>query len=121
MKTGLQRIERFRHGLETAFPFPEVWAVNVPDETLVCRCEEVTAGDIRRTVQEGHWEINRVKAMCRVGMGRCQGRMCGLAAAEIVAHESGRPIEQVGVRRPSSPFRSASSHTRWSSYHERAD
>ncbi|RMO85885.1 Pyridine nucleotide-disulfide oxidoreductase protein [Pseudomonas syringae pv. philadelphi] len=105
LKTGLQRIERFRHGLETAFPFPEDWAVNVPDDTLVCRCEEVTAGDIRSTVQDGHWEINRVKAMCRVGMGRCQGRMCGLAAAEIVAHESGRPIEQVGRLRGQAPIK----------------
>ncbi|WP_440813975.1 FAD-dependent oxidoreductase [Pseudomonas syringae] len=105
LKTALQRIERFRHGLETAFPFPEDWSANVPDETLVCRCEEVTAGDIRSTVQEGHWEINRVKAMCRIGMGRCQGRMCGLAAAEIVAHESGRPIEQVGRLRGQAPIK----------------
>ncbi|EPN12012.1 pyridine nucleotide-disulfide oxidoreductase family protein, partial [Pseudomonas syringae pv. actinidiae ICMP 19070] len=81
LKAGLRRIERFRHGLETAFPFPEDWAAKVPDETMVCRCEEVTAGEIRSTVQDGHWQINRVKAMCRVGMGRCQGRMCGLAAA----------------------------------------
>ncbi|MCR8718301.1 NAD(P)/FAD-dependent oxidoreductase [Pseudomonas syringae] len=105
LKAGLRRIERFRHGLETAFPFPEDWAAKVPDETVVCRCEEVTAGEIRSTVQDGHWQINRVKAMCRVGMGRCQGRMCGLAAAEIIAHESGRPVQQVGRLRGQAPIK----------------
>ncbi|MBI6706152.1 NAD(P)/FAD-dependent oxidoreductase [Pseudomonas viridiflava] len=105
LKARLKRIERFRHGLETAFPFPDDWAANVPDETLICRCEEVSAGDIRRTVQEGHWEMNRVKAMCRVGMGRCQGRMCGLAAAELAACESGRPVQEVGRLRGQSPIK----------------
>lgn len=105
LKRRLQRIERFRHGLETAFPFPEDWAARVPDETLICRCEDVSAGDIRRTVQDGHWEINRVKAMCRVGMGRCQGRMCSLAAAELIACESGRPVQQVGRLRGQSPIK----------------
>ncbi|MCQ3014623.1 FAD-dependent oxidoreductase [Pseudomonas tremae] len=105
LQAVLQHIERFRQGLETAFPFPEQWAANVPDETLICRCEEVTAGVIRSTVQDGHWEINRVKAMCRIGMGRCQGRMCGLAAAELIAHESGRPVDQVGRLRGQAPIK----------------
>lgn len=101
----LQRIQRFRHGLETAFPFPDDWASKVPDETLICRCEEVSAADIRATVNEGHWEINRVKAMCRVGMGRCQGRMCGLAATELVAHCSGRDLHSVGRLRGQAPIK----------------
>jgi len=71
----------------------------------VCRCEEVSVGDIRTVVDEGHWEINRVKAHCRVGMGRCQGRMCGLAAAEIVAERSGRGIENVGRLRGQAPIK----------------
>ncbi|OBS38027.1 FAD/NAD(P)-binding oxidoreductase [Pseudomonas syringae pv. syringae] len=105
LKTALRRIERFRHGLETAFPFPEDWAATVADDTLVCRCEEVSAGEIRSAVQDGNWEINRVKAMCRVGMGRCQGRMCGLAAAEIIARESGRSVEHVGRLRGQAPIK----------------
>ncbi|MDF5894547.1 FAD/NAD(P)-binding oxidoreductase [Pseudomonas syringae pv. syringae] len=105
LKTALRRIERFRHGLETAFPFPEDWVAKVADDTLVCRCEEVSAGEIRSAVQDGHWEINRVKAMCRVGMGRCQGRMCGLAAAEIIARESGRSVEHVGRLRGQAPIK----------------
>lgn len=105
LKSRLAAIERFRHGLETAFPFPEDWAAQTADAVTICRCEEVSAGDIRQTVAEGHWEINRVKAMCRVGMGRCQGRMCGLAAAEIVAQASGRDVSSIGRLRGQAPIK----------------
>ena len=105
LEQQLAAIQRFRLGLETAFPFPENWAVEAPDELILCRCEEVRVGDVRAVVDEGHWEINRVKAHCRVGMGRCQGRMCGLAAAEIVAERSGRAIENVGRLRGQAPIK----------------
>lgn len=105
LERQLASIERFRHGLETAFPFPLQWAAQAPDALIVCRCEEVSAGDVRAVVDEGHWEINRVKAHCRVGMGRCQGRMCGLAAAEIIAERSGRGIEATGRLRGQAPIK----------------
>ncbi|WP_300628065.1 NAD(P)/FAD-dependent oxidoreductase [Pseudomonas sp.] len=105
LEQQLAGIQRFRHGLETAFPFPAQWAAQAPDELTLCRCEEVSVGEVRAVVDEGHWEINRVKAHCRVGMGRCQGRMCGLATAEIVAERSGRGIEQVGRLRGQAPIK----------------
>ncbi|OCW24617.1 FAD/NAD(P)-binding oxidoreductase [Pseudomonas aylmerensis] len=105
LEQQLAAIQRFRHGLETAFPFPENWAAQAPDALILCRCEEVSVGDVRAVVDEGHWEINRVKAYCRVGMGRCQGRMCGLAAAEIVAERSGRAVENVGRLRGQAPIK----------------
>ena len=105
LEQQLAGIQRFRHGLETAFPFPEQWAAQAPDDLILCRCEEVSVGDVRAVVDEGHWEINRVKAHCRVGMGRCQGRMCGLAAAEVVAERSGRAIENVGRLRGQAPIK----------------
>ncbi|AZF52818.1 Opine oxidase subunit A [Pseudomonas sp. R4-34-07] len=105
LEQQLARIQRFRQGLETAFPFPEQWAAQAPDALTLCRCEEISVGEVRAVVDEGHWEINRVKAHCRVGMGRCQGRMCGLAAAEIVAERSGRSIEQVGRLRAQAPIK----------------
>ena len=105
LEQQLASIQRFRQGLETAFPFPEQWAAQAPDALILCRCEEVSVGDVRAVVDEGHWEINRVKAHCRVGMGRCQGRMCGLAAAEIVAERSGRGVENVGRLRGQAPIK----------------
>ncbi|AXP02437.1 FAD/NAD(P)-binding oxidoreductase [Pseudomonas fluorescens] len=105
LEQALERIGRFREGLERAFAFPERWAADAADNLMICRCEEVRAGDIRRVVGEGHWEINRVKAHCRVGMGRCQGRMCGAAAAEIIARESGRTISDIGRLRAQAPVK----------------
>jgi NADPH-dependent 2,4-dienoyl-CoA reductase/sulfur reductase-like enzyme len=105
LEQALERIGRFREGLERAFAFPEQWAADAADQLMICRCEEVSVGDIRRVVNEGHWEINRVKAHCRVGMGRCQGRMCGSAAAEIIACESGRAIASIGRLRAQAPIK----------------
>jgi NADPH-dependent 2,4-dienoyl-CoA reductase/sulfur reductase-like enzyme len=105
LEQSLERIGDFRQGLERAFAFPDRWAASAPDHLMICRCEEVSAGDIRQVVGEGHWEINRVKAHCRVGMGRCQGRMCGAAAAEIIAQESGRPIADIGRLRAQAPIK----------------
>ncbi|MEB0046520.1 MULTISPECIES: NAD(P)/FAD-dependent oxidoreductase [unclassified Pseudomonas] len=105
LEQSLERIGRFREGLEQAFAFPEDWVAHTPDNVIVCRCEEVRAGDIRQVVREGHWEINRVKAHCRVGMGRCQGRMCGAAAAEIIACESQRAVSDIGRLRAQSPIK----------------
>jgi len=105
LERSLQRIEGFRRGLEQAFAFPEDWAKNADDQLMLCRCEEVRVGDVRQVVREGHWEINRAKAHCRVGMGRCQGRMCGAAAAEIIACESQRPLNEIGRLRAQAPIK----------------
>lgn len=105
LEQALARINTFRQGLERAFIFPESWAAKTADEVMICRCEEVRAGDIREVVREGHWEINRVKAHCRVGMGRCQGRLCGAAAAELIACESQRPVSQIGRLRAQAPIK----------------
>jgi len=102
----LKRLQRFRHGLERAFPFPTDWAAQASDDLVVCRCENITAGELRRTVQNcGANELNRLKALSRVGMGRCQGRMCGAAAAEILAQASGLAINQVGRLRGQAPIK----------------
>ena len=68
-------------------PREDLFAID--DETLVCRCEEVSAGDIRQAVREGCQEPNKIKAFTRCGMGACQGRMCGSILGEIVATELG--------------------------------
>lgn len=105
LERSLERIAHFRQGLERAFAFPEDWASSAADEVMICRCEEVSAGDIRQVVAQGHWEINRVKAHCRVGMGRCQGRMCAAAAVEIIAAQSGRPVSGIGRLRAQAPVK----------------
>lgn len=76
-----------------------------PDETLVCRCEEVTAGELRARAVEGRPGPNQLKAFTRAGMGPCQGRQCGYSMAHIVAAAQGRPVEEVGFYRIRPPLK----------------
>lgn len=103
----LARLERFARGLATAFPWPEAMARALPDEAIVCRCENVTAGAVRESVERGGGEANRVKSLSRVGMGRCQGRYCQLAAADLVAGRAGCTAGAVGRFRGQAPVRPA--------------
>jgi len=75
------------------------------DDTLVCRCEEVTAGAIRECVADGATGPNQLKAYTRCGMGLCQGRICGLTVAEIIADASKKPIEDIGYYRLRPPLK----------------
>ena len=106
LRRTLAQMNRFREGLARAFPWPHAQAAALPDDAVVCRCEAVTAGELRRCVNElDSREVNRAKAFSRVGMGRCQGRFCGHASAEIVAQASGVPIELVGRLRSQAPVK----------------
>ncbi len=103
-----RRLKRMRIGrafLRYVFaPNPNIF--DVSDETMVCRCECVTAGDIRRAVEEGYLDVNEIKRFTRCGMGQCQGRMCGPGLLEITAAARGVSPEKVGwlqIRQPFSP------------------
>lgn len=100
----------FRTALERAFPFPAKLAADMADDTILCRCEAITAGELRAAANEALAtlpppEVNRAKALTRVGMGRCQGRVCGAAAAEILATTLSCPVEQVGRLRGQPPVK----------------
>ncbi len=106
LRDALRPMLRFRQGLEKAFAWPANLAADLPDDMLLCRCEAITAGELRRTATElGAPEVNRAKAFSRIGMGRCQGRFCGLAAAEILAATLSVPIDQVGRLRGQAPVK----------------
>jgi bacterioferritin-associated ferredoxin len=96
--------------LERAFPFPAKLAADMADDTILCRCEAITAGELRAAADEAlatlpPSEVNRAKALTRVGMGRCQGRVCGPAAAEVLAASLSCPVEQVGRLRGQPPVK----------------
>ncbi len=83
-QTALRRARAIRPFLDAAYaPLPEFLAPL--GETIVCRCEEVTAADIRRAVAEGANGPRQVKTATRAGMGPCQGRMCDLTVRGILS------------------------------------
>ncbi|WP_122666843.1 NAD(P)/FAD-dependent oxidoreductase [Pseudomonas viridiflava] len=99
-------MDRFRVGLAEAFPWPSAQAKALPDDTIICRCEMISAGELRGVVREkGACEVNRAKAFSRVGMGRCQGRYCSQAGAEVIAAEAGVSVELVGRQRGQAPIK----------------
>ena len=111
---ALGRWQRIRNALEKAFPFPVDWAESLDDAVPLCRCEEISTGELRAAAREaGAAELNRAKALTRVGMGRCQGRMCGLAAAEVLAAVHGAGPEQAGRLRPQPPVKPVPVHMRF--------
>lgn len=73
--------------------------------TMVCRCEEVTAGAIRDAVALGATGPNQMKAYLRCGMGPCQGRLCGLTVSEIIAAARGKPVAETGYYRIRPPIK----------------
>lgn len=84
-------------------PNPAIFSV--ADDTIICRCESTTAGDIRKAVGEGCMNVNEVKLFTRCGMGQCQGRMCGPALAEITAQELATSPATAGSLQVRQPFR----------------
>ncbi|VVQ02041.1 Hydrogen cyanide synthase subunit HcnB [Pseudomonas fluorescens] len=75
------------------------------DEVMVCRCEEVTAGELRQFVALGCTGPNQAKSFGRCGMGPCQGRMCGLTVTEVIAKARGVSAQEVGYYRIRSPIK----------------
>jgi NAD(P)H-nitrite reductase large subunit len=62
--------------------------VSAPDDDLIiCRCEEITKGEIRRAVHDGMRTVTEVRRFLRAGMGLCQGQTCARLVQGIVAQE----------------------------------
>lgn len=95
---------RIRPFLDTLYRPPE-WLLTPTDDTIVCRCEEVTAGQIREMARLGCNGPNQTKFFSRSGMGPCQGRMCGVTVAQLIAQSRGVPIEAAGYYRIRPPLK----------------
>jgi NADPH-dependent 2,4-dienoyl-CoA reductase/sulfur reductase-like enzyme len=104
LKTGLVQAERGRTFLDTLFrPAPRF---RIPSgDTIVCRCEEVSAKDILDAVAIGATGPNQLKAYRRTGMGPCQGRLCGLTVTELMAEARGKSPQEIGYYRLRAPVK----------------
>lgn len=90
--------------IDSAYP-PYAAALAPQDATIVCRCEEVTAGDIRRMAGLGCTGPNQTKAFGRAGMGPCQGRYCGLTVTRLLADANGVSPDETGHYRIRPPIK----------------
>jgi len=111
LRADLTKAERGRVFLDTLFrPSPQF---RIPSgNTIVCRCEEVTAKDVLDAVAIGATGPNQLKAYRRTGMGPCQGRLCGLTVTELMAQARSKTPQEIGyyrLRAPVKPITSPSS------------
>jgi NADPH-dependent 2,4-dienoyl-CoA reductase/sulfur reductase-like enzyme len=74
-------------------------------DTVVCRCEEVTARQVRDMADMGCEGPNQMKAFLRCGMGPCQGRLCGLTVTELIAAQRKATPAEVGYYRLRPPVK----------------
>jgi NAD(P)H-nitrite reductase large subunit len=110
LKPELAQQQRFAKLLGNLFsPKPGLISL-AKDDTILCRCEEITLGEIKAAVADGARTIGEVKMITRSGMGNCQGRMCehsitatvvNALASEQITHES---VGCYSVRPPLHPI-----------------
>ena len=62
------------------------------DQLIVCRCEEITVGEIKQAVRDGARTVDQVKRLTRAGKGLCQGRTCRSLVERIIAQETGQQL-----------------------------
>ncbi|GAB2573071.1 NAD(P)/FAD-dependent oxidoreductase [Streptomyces capparidis] len=91
LRAAVRRGRAFAAAVHGAHPVPAGWTRWLRPDTVVCRCEEVTHGELRDAHDLlGADDPRTMKLLARPGMGWCQGRICGFATACLTASLSGR-------------------------------
>jgi len=99
--------QHWARGLVDQLYQPAPWVSNPAGDTIVCRCEQVSADQVTAIAKAGCTGVNQLKTFTRAGMGACQGRQCGLNLCHLVAQAQDRPIatvEPLTLRPPLSPI-----------------
>lgn len=104
IRASLARERALRPFLDALYR-PADSVLDPADAVIACRCEEISAGQIRRAVRLGASGPNQAKAFLRCGMGPCQGRVCGPIVGAVIARARGVPIAEVGTFRPRAPYK----------------
>lgn len=82
-----------------------VYVPEEDDEMIICRCEEITKGEIRQAVHDGMYTLTEVRRFLRSGMGLCQGQTCGRLVRSIIAKELGMSPQEIDHATPRAPMR----------------
>lgn len=105
---AIQREKRFARWLWSRYRVRTGLLELADDKTCLCRCETVSVGDVRKSMENGSQDLYGVKLRTRLGMGQCQGRYCTSNAALFLAAQTGKPVSKIGtpsIRPPIFPVR----------------
>ncbi|WP_414475096.1 FAD-dependent oxidoreductase [Microvirga sp. M2] len=105
LRRSLARASRGRRFLDEVYRPAQAFRVPQDPDTIVCRCEEISAGQIRASVSAGAGGPNQMKVFLRCGMGPCQGRLCGLTVTELIAKERRKHPSEIGYCRLRFPIK----------------
>ncbi len=118
VKGFTQRIEWLQKGIRAQRDYavflnrlcrvPETAWTQIADDVLICRCENISMGEIRRAVAQGFNTPDGIKKLTRAGMGACQGRTCGRIIQDIVCALTGRAPADIGMARCRIPVKNLS-------------
>ena len=96
----LDKINRFRKILDDiSLPRKGLYEL-ATDDTVICRCEDVTLKQLKAALADDTIQIKDLKRMTRIGMGPCEGRMCGPSIIEMMRHRLNAVAEDVGYLKP---------------------
>jgi thioredoxin reductase/bacterioferritin-associated ferredoxin len=103
----LNRYEIFAKGIAKLNTTPQSLIENINNDTVICRCEDITKKDIINSVKNGAKNLNQIKSWTRFGMGPCQGRTCQYAVAKVASQHLKCNMKDLGYltgRTPLRPF-----------------
>ncbi len=102
-----RRQQQVRYGrfLNRLCRVPPACYADIADETLICRCEEITMGEIRGRLRQGFATLNGIKRATRCTMGNCQGRTCGPILSDIIGMFTTMPPEAAGCPSMRAPLK----------------
>jgi len=104
-RTDLARQRRFQSALWQLFAADLPGLADDADDTVICRCEDQTLGDLAASLQSGFQSLGELKRCTRLGMGRCQGRYCAPALAEYLHRTYGRALDEFAYFAPRPPIK----------------
>ena len=105
VRRSRRRADRAGRAMARLMAPPAGQVAGMPPDTVVCRCEDVTRGEIDRTLAAGASDLNQIKTRTRCGMGPCQGRVCAPTVAALAALHPhvAAPVRPWTVRPPLRP------------------
>lgn len=91
----LKQLNRLADALQTIYAIRPGLSRLAKDDTLLCRCEEVTCAQVKQAIAEGANDLHQVKLHTRSGMGYCQSRFCSVLIAPFIAENTGQPLSAI--------------------------
>ena len=101
----IRKEKKLREVFDRIMKLPDRVYELADDDTIICRCEDLSLGELRGVVKRSGPDINEFKRLTRAGMGLCQGRTCSTSLRHILAKSTGTAPDKIGVLTPRPPFK----------------